>query len=319
MTARPHVEVILSMSVDGRISDTARSPARIGSDQDLSHLYRRLMSADAVLFGSMTLRAVGHGMLIRDPDILAERQGGRPREQPIQIVVSRSCTFPASLPFFREESADRWIITQCPDREAVSGFDRLIYAATPDGQLDWPTALTAIRELGIQRLAVLGGGEVVSGLLREYLIDNFLITVCPLLIGGAGAPTLVDGPPRNIADAVGLTLVSSEQIGSELYLEYQVVKLFADAEICSADVMVVSVSRWRNCDLEFHGSASFGVGSACQTMRECCRGAAVYSAGRRRCQPFSELGRMASRVRGHVSHPASRERRQESRWPAVDH
>jgi 5-amino-6-(5-phosphoribosylamino)uracil reductase len=222
MTTRPHVEVVLAMSADGRIADAMRSSTRIGSSHDLSHLYRRLRGADAVLFGAETLRAVGYGMLIRDHDLVAERVRAQRAQQPVQIVVSRSCKFPMSLPFFGEAGSSRWLLTPNQATQVAGGFDRLIRSAGRDGEIDWQAALGTLAELGVRSLAVLGGGEVVSSLLHSGLVDDLRLTICPLLIGGVGAPTPMDGLPRPISEAVDLELVSAQQVDAEVYLWYHV-------------------------------------------------------------------------------------------------
>lgn len=222
MSVRPHVEVILATSADGRIADAMRSPTRLGSNHDLLHLYRRLQEADAVLYGAATLRTIGYGMLIRDHDIVAGRVRTQRPQQPIQIVVSHLCKFPTSLPFFAERGAPHWLLTSNSGHPAADGFDRVICHVGRDGKIDWHEALRTLAESGIRSLVVAGGGEVVSALLNCGLVDDLRLTICPLVIGGVGAPTPVDGLPKPIGEAVALELVSAEQIGHEMYLWYRV-------------------------------------------------------------------------------------------------
>ncbi|MDR9405249.1 MAG: dihydrofolate reductase family protein, partial [Halothece sp. Uz-M2-17] len=56
---RPHTTVVLAMSADGKIADTARSAAEFSSHIDRAHLERQVAKADAILFGAGTLRAHG--------------------------------------------------------------------------------------------------------------------------------------------------------------------------------------------------------------------------------------------------------------------
>jgi dihydrofolate reductase len=58
------------------------------------------------------------------------------------------------------------------------------------------TALIAeLRAQGIQNIWLVGGGALVSTFLQEGLIDEFVISVHPLLLG-AGIPLFVSGIPR---------------------------------------------------------------------------------------------------------------------------
>ena len=76
-------------------------------------------------------------------------------------------------------------------------------------------------QLGLERIAVLGGGELVASLVAEDLIDEFWLTVCPLIIGGATAPTPVEGKGFITAVAPRLELLSVSQVEHELFLHYR--------------------------------------------------------------------------------------------------
>jgi 5-amino-6-(5-phosphoribosylamino)uracil reductase len=210
------------MSADGHISDAQRSPIRLGSAVDRDHLEQRLAAADAVLVGATTVRALGHGLLVADPRLReSRRRRGRP-EQPIQIVVSRSCMFDRSIPFF-SEPAVRWLVTVRETEgspEGARGFDDVLVAGQTNGVVDWVSALSLLKERGVEQLCVLGGGQVVAGIVVADLADALWLTVCPVLVGGANAPTPVDGPDLALGALPPLTLVSARQVGQEVFLHY---------------------------------------------------------------------------------------------------
>ncbi|OKH20285.1 riboflavin deaminase [Hydrococcus rivularis NIES-593] len=87
--------------------------------------------------------------------------------------------------------------------------------------IDWIDALAQLKELGLQRLAILGGGELVASLLAEDLIDEFWLTLCPLILGGATAPTPVEGMGFLAREARRLELLSVERIEGEIFLHYR--------------------------------------------------------------------------------------------------
>jgi 5-amino-6-(5-phosphoribosylamino)uracil reductase len=245
---RPLATVILAISADGKIADVVRSPARFGSANDKAHLEQQVAASDAVLFGNGTLQAYGTTMRVISPELLKQRElAGKP-PQPVQIVCSRSREFDPNLRFF-QQPVPRWLLTgnhadvsngqdarstqnqlDCgtgilPVLEdgAIGKFDRTIHTkTTTDGQIDWIDAFQQLETLGIKRLAILGGGKLVASVLAAGLVDELWLTVCPLILGGADAPTPVEGKGFLADFAPKLELLAVKQVGGEVFLHYKV-------------------------------------------------------------------------------------------------
>ncbi|NJK77305.1 MAG: RibD family protein [Microcoleus sp. SU_5_6] len=235
MTARidrPHATVILAISADGKIADTARSPARFGSANDKAHLEQQVARADAVLFGNGTLRAYKTTLTVTSPPLLEQRQEQGKSPQPVQIVCSRSRQFDPNLRFF-QQPVPRWLLTgktaefptQTPTNDPLPGmFDRTLVARIAGGEIDWLDAFGQLANLGIQRLAILGGGQLVASVLAAGLIDEFWLTVCPLILGGTDAPTPVAGKGFLASCAPKLQLLAVKQVEGEVFLHYRVAR-----------------------------------------------------------------------------------------------
>lgn len=226
---RPHTTVILAMSADGKIADARRSPARFSSPADQAHLEKQIALVDGVLFGAGTLRAYGTTIRISNPQLLKEReQTGKPL-QPLQIVCSRSAEIDPQLRFFRQP-VPRWLLTTAAgalswqvrqSESEVVNFEQILGVETLAGNIDWINAFKQLAQLGVERLAILGGGELVASLLAADLVDEFWLTVCPLILGGAAAPTPVEGEGFASDLARRLVLLTVETIQQEIFLHYR--------------------------------------------------------------------------------------------------
>lgn len=221
---RPLTTVVLAMSADGKISDAGRSHPTFGSKHDFDHLEQQVADADAVLFGSATLKAGGTAMRVIDPARIDQRvKAGKP-EQPIQMVCTRTGELDPDLPFFKQP-IPRYLLTTTAGAarwQTQAGFDRIFSGQTQEGQINWHCTLQELYQEGVARIAVLGGGEVVAALLEADLIDELHLTLCPVLLGGKDAPTPVSGAGFLQDCAPQLTLVGVKQIESELFLHYRV-------------------------------------------------------------------------------------------------
>lgn len=219
---RPHNTVILAMSADGKIADAARSPQLFGSPNDKAHLETQVALADAILVGATTLTSGGTAMRVTNPELLKQREQQGKQSQPVQIICSGKAEIDPQIKFF-SQPLPRWLLTTPEGAklwEQQPGFDRILVASGNNG-IDWQAAFAQMAQLGLERIAVLGGGELVASLLAEDLIDEFWLTVCPLIIGGATAPTPAQGVGFSTEKAPRLELLSVKQVEQEVFLHYR--------------------------------------------------------------------------------------------------
>lgn len=221
----PHTIVILAMSADGKIADDKNSAARFGSKTDKIHLERQISQVDAVLFGAGTLRAYQTSLPISEPQLLQWRQKQKLSPQPVQIVVSASGNLDPTMRFFQQpiprcllttsQGAKRW------QKINSNNFSKILIAdlKEADNNFNWLSIFEKFLDLGWKKLAILGGGKLVGSLLAENLINEFYLTLCPLILGGKNAPTPVD---IHGLQPQHLELLNIKQIGQEVFLHYRI-------------------------------------------------------------------------------------------------
>lgn len=221
--SRPWATVILAMSLDGKIAAATGPDQLFGSRQDYDHLEELVAQADGVIFGAATLRSGGTAMRIQRESLIQARLAQGKPAQPIQIVCSQSGTIDPKLRFF-QQPIPRYLLTTTTGARAWTHqdhFEQILTPTTPTNQIDLVAAYEQLYGLGIHKLAVLGGGVLIASLLAANLIDEWWLTLCPLVLGGITAATPVAGLGFSVADAPRFQLVQTKQIGDELFLNYQ--------------------------------------------------------------------------------------------------
>ncbi|GBE93026.1 RibD family protein [Nostoc cycadae] len=221
---RPHTTVVLAMSADGKIADFRRSAARFGSGADQAHLEKQIAASDAVLFGAGTLRAYGTTLTVSHPTLLQHRIKEGKTPQPVHIVITQSADFNPEIKFFKQP-IPRWLLTTTAGASVWQGrseFEQILVFETSTGTIDTTAALQYLASIHITRLVVLGGGQLVASMVHSDLIDEFWLTICPLILGGTTAPTPVEGQGFFANLAPRLKLLAVEQVEQEVFLHYQV-------------------------------------------------------------------------------------------------
>ena len=140
-------------------------PLRSG---DHRHLHTLRALADAVVVGAQTVVA-------DDPQLTVRLVGGK---SPVRVVLDPHGRTPASARVFTDGGATLWLVGQgIPERPGVETV-RLDDAGFP------PVAVVALlRERGLERVLVEGGGRTVSGFLSAGALDRLFVTVVPRFLG----------------------------------------------------------------------------------------------------------------------------------------
>ncbi len=223
MVNRPKATVVLAMTADGKIADFKRNAARFGSSVDKSHLEKQISLADGVLFGAGTLKAYGTTLTINNSQLLATRKQQNKPSQPINIVVSASGKIDSNFRFFSQPVPHWLITTEEGTKNDNSQFEKaLIFPENKEGKINLSEAFQHLKELGLNNLVILGGGELIATCLEQNLIDELWLTICPFILGGKNAPTPVEGIGFLSSQAQKLQLLSTEKIGQEIFLHYKV-------------------------------------------------------------------------------------------------
>ncbi|HET6794073.1 MAG TPA: pyrimidine reductase family protein [Acidimicrobiales bacterium] len=190
---RPFVRCNMISSLDGAVTIAGRSGMLGGpGDRRVFAVLRSL--ADVVLVGAVTARAESYGPVRLDADLVGRRRAeGRPDVPPI-AVVTRSCNFDWSAPFFTE-ATERPLVVTTEDAEP-GGLARAAEVAqvvvSGRRQVDLGLALARLHESGHRTVLVEGGPGINAQLVRGGLVDELCLTLAPRLVAGRG-PRILSG------------------------------------------------------------------------------------------------------------------------------
>ena len=172
-------------SLDGAITIADRSRG-LGGMADKAMFSALRGVADLVLAGAGTVRAEGYGPARPSDATRAARRARGQTEAPRLAVVTRSLDLDLTTPLFTESEAPPMVIT-CASADA--GRQAAVAAVADvlvvgDESVDLADAFAQLRQRGVEVVTCEGGPSLNGDLVVADLIDEWDLTVSPLLVGG---------------------------------------------------------------------------------------------------------------------------------------
>lgn len=223
---RPYVIMNMVMSADGKVvvEGTERG---IGSTTDQRLMRELRVNADVILNGASTLRASGTSSRLGDDALEQVRLDRGKPAKPIAAVISRSGNLPLDRIFFTARDFDAIVYLSSLVPEArlrdIEATGRPV-VTLPAGD-EMGAMLRHMRdELDAQVLLVEGGPTVNAQLWSGGLVDEYFLTLGPVIVGGKDTITAVEGSHAfAVSELPQLELLAAvpNEETSEVYLRYR--------------------------------------------------------------------------------------------------
>jgi len=216
------------MTADGKIDTFERKGSAISSPRDKERVDRLRAESDAVLVGGLTLLDEDPKLTVKSEALRAERVARGLPPNPAKVGVVTIANVEPESNFLNAGPARVVIFTtgQTSNDQLEMLRARGAEVFVHEGQrVHLELMMQTLKELGVNRLMVEGGGTMNFELLKLGLVDEITAYVAPMIFGGANAPTLADGlgVPREAAFHLQLLDVEKWDDGGVL-LRYQLEK-----------------------------------------------------------------------------------------------
>jgi len=209
-TGRPLVTLSYAQSLDGSIADRPGRPLALSGEASMVLTHGLRAAHEAIL--------VGIGTVLADNPRLNVRLAAGKDPQP--IVVDSRLRFPSYANLLRNGRTP-WIATnEAADPERQEALEaagaKVLRLAGSNGWVDLADLLQYLGSLGINSLMVEGGAQIITSFLASRLVDQVILTIAPLLVGGL---RVVDHLGRSSSRSFPrLRHLSYQQLGEDLVL-----------------------------------------------------------------------------------------------------
>jgi diaminohydroxyphosphoribosylaminopyrimidine deaminase / 5-amino-6-(5-phosphoribosylamino)uracil reductase len=184
---RPFVILKWASTLDGRTAAQDGTSQWISGPESRADSHLKRSEVEAILVGTGTV-------LADDPELTARKPDGSYYEnQPLRVVLGKR-ELPGHLKVFNEKAKTIHIERHNPAK-----------------------ALEELWNIGVKSVWVEGGPRVASEFVKAGLVDEVIVYLAPMLLGGNNV-SLQDIGVSTMAEAIGLEIVENKMLGRDIYL-----------------------------------------------------------------------------------------------------
>ncbi len=210
---KPYIILSAAMSLDGKIA-SRYNDAKLSSSKDLARVHKLRSKVDAIMVGINTV-------MLDDP-LLTVRYGYNAK--PIRIIIDSNAKIKKDSRIVKSANEIKTIVVVSDNAryDELSSYGIEVIAIGKD-KVDLKGLMPILYGKGIKKILLEGGGELNWSMLNNRLVDEIIVTVESVIVGGRDAKTLVEGEGfSKIEDGIRLSLKSIDRIDDEIVLHYQV-------------------------------------------------------------------------------------------------
>lgn len=186
----------LAQSLDGRIATESGHSHYVSGSEDIRRLHRLRALADAVVVGAGTVASDDPRLTVREV----------PGEDPVRVVLDPEGRLSPDHRVFADSGGRTLVVERGePGRSGRQwpheGVESLALPADTRAGFSPEAVVGMLRQRGMRRILVEGGGVTVSRFLEAGTLDRLHLTVAPLIIG-SGRPSLSLSPIETLESAL---------------------------------------------------------------------------------------------------------------------
>jgi len=208
---RPFITVSYAQSVDGSIATRDRHPILLSGPDSAVLTHQIRATCDAILIGIGTLLADDPRLSVR----LVEGHNPQP------IILDTRLRTPPQAKVVKQTNLSPWIINAKDNpRDRLlalknAGTTPIPCATGKDGKINLSALMKILAEMQVNSIMIEGGAKVITSFINSRLVDQFIITICPRLVGGL---QVIDTNGWKMESNLTLDQVSYQHLGNDLVI-----------------------------------------------------------------------------------------------------
>ena len=178
-----------AMTLDGKISSYTGN-SRISSKKDIVRVHKLRSKVDAIVVGINTV-------LIDNPMLTVRLIRNNRRSCPTRIIIDSYGRIPLDSKILKTAATIKTIIvvTKQASKDTIEKIKKLGAHVIIVGSklIDLKKLFNMLYKMGYRKILIEGGGELNWSCLHNGIVNELIITIAPIVLGGRNAITLVEG------------------------------------------------------------------------------------------------------------------------------
>lgn len=192
------------MSIDGKIT-TRKNDSSISSKIDWVRVHKLRSTVDGIVIGISTV--------LKDDPMLNVRYA-KTVKNPARIIIDSKARIPLDSRIMRSSKKIQTfvVVTHDASLKKIKEIEKKGAKVLVIGRkkVNIINLFQQLEKVGLKKVLVEGGGEINWSVLKLGLVNELIVTIAPIVIGGRDAKTLVEGEGISyIYNAIRMKLVKS--------------------------------------------------------------------------------------------------------------
>lgn len=207
----PYVILKSAISLDGKIATAHLESKWITGTEARQEVQQLRQEADAVITGVETIIQDDAGLIVKDSIMT----------QPIRVILDSTLRIPLHAKCLTDHMAETIICAsrlydqKKYDQLVQKGYE--VFVTNGEQRTELHEVLNMLKKRSVMSVLVEAGGSVSASFLEASLVNEAVIYMAPLLIGGKHAPTLFEGEGvKKLKEAIRPADIEYSMVGKDL-------------------------------------------------------------------------------------------------------
>jgi len=205
---KSYILIKSAVSLDGKIATSCGDSKWISNDKSRKIVHKLRTQFDAILVGKNTV--------LKDNPMLSSRGYGK---NPIRVLLDENLTIPSNYNVL--DGTIPTIILYDENIKKIPSYYykdciKLVPINFKEAKKDFNVVIEKLNKMALKRIMVEGGGEINASVLKTGKVNEVMLFVAPIIVGGRTAKTFVEGDGvLNIKNSLKFKNIEVKKIGKD--------------------------------------------------------------------------------------------------------